>query len=267
MHTSAHFDESEPISEASVLASRRKVSVDVRWVIAVGLVFIILLYFKPRVATWITGTGQVVSVDVIQQHGMMLVIGTNVAQIVTALLLLPLLVAQDSRPLRDALTVPAGRRIAIASIFGLLVLLSTAGDTFRLWPFSWRSNPSAIEFAQALAAGPQIGALVLWSTIHGLLTPLIEEVVFRFGLLRLVLAKSNSRILAVAASAVVFGAAHLGYPWWQPDSVAQVRAASALLVGLGLGVVTLASRGRLWPAIVIHAARNLSEVGWLLMSL
>ena len=242
---------------------------DVRWVSIVAVVFIGLLYFAPQITSWLLGTGATVDIDAIRRHPTRFVLASTFAPMAAMILLLLRLVASNSRwtQLRDALTVPPGRRFGIASLFVLLLFFSTIADAVGIWQFAWRTNRSAILFARALLEANSVAAILLWSIIHGLLTPVLEEVQFRFGLLRVALATSGSRTVAVVVTAVLFGALHLGYPFWRPSVITGLRAVAALIVGIGLGALTLASRGRLWPAVVVHAARNLSEVGWLLVSL
>ena len=86
-------------------------------------------------------------------------------------------------------------------------------------------------------------SLVMFAVVAGL-APLFEELLFR-GFVLPVLARRGSMILALAVSALLFGAIHL-----QPAGLPTLGT-----LGLVLGLA-VRQTGGLWPAILVHAGWN-----------
>jgi membrane protease YdiL (CAAX protease family) len=133
----------------------------------------------------------------------------------------------------------------------------------QLWPWTWQWPPhSALRLASALTKGRQWLGLLVWALATVVLIPLIEEVVFRFGVLRFFESVSGSSTVGVVASAVTFATAHLGGSI-HPNRAHLTNAAWLFAASILLGIVTVRHRGSLGPAITAHAARNLVEFAML----
>lgn len=89
--------------------------------------------------------------------------------------------------------------------------------------------------------------LWLWLAVNLGVTVLAEELLFR-AWLQPVLCRWLGSAWGIGLTALLFGAAHL--PFSAPFALV------ATLAGLGYGLVFHAS-GRLWPAVLLHAAVNL----------
>jgi len=103
------------------------------------------------------------------------------------------------------------------------------------------------EFASALApetSGERRGFWLLSITAG-----ICEEILFRGFLMWLIAAWTNLAV-AVVISSVLFGCMHI--------YLGATHVLKAAMVGLALAIIVVAS-GSLWPAIVIHAAMDLSS--------
>jgi hypothetical protein len=123
--------------------------------------------------------------------------------------------------LSDELTFVVGR--AAPQLFDGFLLARFAES------FSGASVPWFVALTAAISVGPALG----------------EELLFR-GLFLGALAARLPKGLAVALSAILFGAIHFD----------ALQGLGALLIGLYLGFVVLAT-GSVWPAIAAHAINNL----------
>lgn len=157
----------------------------------------------------------------------------------------------------------------IAKFIGLACAVSFALNALNLWPFTWRwaGDPSA-QYLRALVENHDWLAIAIWAGLVTVITPIIEEVVFRFGILRALARYTRSPWIGILGSSLLFGIAHLGYwPIWQPDRPHLVNASWLVAFSVLLGWLTLRRQGNITPAIVIHSARNALELGLLIVAL
>ena len=85
--------------------------------------------------------------------------------------------------------------------------------------------------------------LIVW----GIVLPIFEEIVFRFGvLLQALLRLRRNKTLAIIGSAAAFGAAHLGGLFYGTSDVYRT-ASSTFVFGIVAGVITVHYGGRLAP--------------------
>lgn len=107
-------------------------------------------------------------------------------------------------------------------------------------------------------AGPTLRVLLALLAI--VVAPLGEELVFRGALLAGFMRRMPA-LWAVAATALIFGCAHL------PDfRFAWYAIPSLVIVGIALGWMRLQARS-LWPAVVLHATNNaVAVVAWFLIA-
>lgn len=139
-------------------------------------------------------------------------------------------------------------------------------DRFGLWPWVWRSSPGAASFTATLLTRQAWIALVLVFLTLGVVNPILEEVIFRYGVLRWFSALGHSKTVGVLASSALFSAVHFG-PRFRFSPADAVPGVALFLFGVLLGVVTLRGKGRITVAASIHCGRNLVEQAALVLAL
>lgn len=155
---------------------------------------------------------------------------------------------------------------AIIPTLILTFTLSLLLNFFGIWPFTWRwaTNSSSAYFSLLTASGQWVGVL-LWAATLIVVNPLLEEVIFRVGLLQSVREWTGSKQVAIVVSATCFGLAHLGY---LPPQLANVVNASWLfLASLLLGAITFRRAGRIDVSLSAHVIRNMIEFLFLLLAI
>jgi membrane protease YdiL (CAAX protease family) len=227
---------------------------DPYWALGFGLLYLTAIWFQPWIIQGMIGSSPI-TVDRVRAEGGLLILAVSAIRLVGLALVLLLILLRPRGQLRAALrperpTWLAGA--ACATVFVALLL-----DISDIWPFPWRSQFSqTADFFRSYRATNQLATYLLSLSLSGFASPLIEEVIFRFGVLQSVLRWTRSRIVAVVVSSVLFGAMHLGYPIWRPDP-GSIRSAIALTVFAAvLAILTLERRGRITGAIAIHVTYN-----------
>lgn len=172
------------------------------------------------------------------------------------LLICVALLKQPAGPLRAAWG-------GISLTTGCLLLVGIAAvsiilDLVNLWPFTWRAaqNTTPIHLASLVGHRNWVGFTLL-AAKSVLLVPMLEEVIFRFGVLRGVARLTHSTHVGVLISAILFALLHLSL---SPDGTVVLNALWLFFFSIVLGYVTDARQGRLGIAIASHAARNLIEL-------
>lgn len=141
----------------------------------------------------------------------------------------------------------------------LLVWLLNALD---LWPYGWRWPSSAtLPFTQVLLRAGRASALALWALQVVVVTPVLEELIFRNWMPRAIALASGSEWLAISLSAACFALAHIGrqISWPLPLDY-MVNMSWLFLAAILLGWIALKRRGGLAVAIAAHATKNLMEL-------
>jgi membrane protease YdiL (CAAX protease family) len=95
----------------------------------------------------------------------------------------------------------------------------------------------------------QWAAVAVWGLVVWVVTPFIEEIAFRRCIQGGIANLTRSHAFEVLGSAVLFGCAHLGYPFWQPTLPNLVNSAWAAGFGTLLGTVAINPRGELRRAM------------------
>lgn len=121
--------------------------------------------------------------------------------------------------------------LVMSSVITLIPQSITSGQYSTLMNVATTGNP----------------AIVLFAT--GILTPVIEEFIFRYGIIGIYLKKNENIKKAIIISALLFGIAHLNL----------VQSTYAFIIGLILGWVYVKFENLL-PCILIHVAINTSSV-------
>ena len=153
--------------------------------------------------------------------------------------------------------VPAGTTATVSLILAAL----------QVWPWTWQWPPHVtLRIITASLAGSQFAGIAIWVFATAVAIPILEEIVFRFGVLELIRGVTGSTTLAVSGSAGLFALGHLGGTL-HPDRAHVVNAAWLLVAGLLLGSITVRNRGHLGPAIAAHIARNTLELSTLALAI
>lgn len=151
---------------------------------------------------------------------------------------------------------PADRRVYPAAVLlGFAVLLLGGLLTHLL-----AGQHPVQQDVSVMAGKVSFGMKVLLALLVVGVAPLVEELVFR-GVLLSGLASRMPVWVAVAVSALIFGAAHLpdfGYAWYPVPTL--------VLLGLVLGWLRVHSRS-LWPSMVMHASNNFfAAIAWFVVA-
>ncbi len=147
----------------------------------------------------------------------------------------------------------------LAEIVALSTGMTFALNLFGVWPFMWRwASDSTSAYVGALVSSGQGFAVALWTLQAVVVGPLIEELVFRFGVLQAVNDWTGSRAWGVFASSTAFALGHLGY--LPPDRAHVINASWLFAASLILGTITLRRAGRITLSLSAHASRNALEV-------
>lgn len=159
--------------------------------------------------------------------------------------------------LREALTPKPVLPVVVAFLAGIAGswLLHRTG----YWPWIGRHNPYS-QVLVGLHSASQSFLLLAMLVCMGMLVPLIEELIFRYAIPRLMSHRPNDhRWLVLLISATLFSLAHFG-PHFRASEV--FSRAGLLYLGFGLfaGYITERNHGRIACAVGLHSARNLSEL-------
>lgn len=214
----------------------------IRYVIALGAVYVLPLALAPAVLQRTT------SEDLLARLGWLLLLRAPAA---VGLAIVIAANPRVARSLRASLRAWLAAGVCAA-------LLSFILSATRAWPWVWQwPNSPAFVLARELAQGPHVVASTAFALGWGVVSPAIEETVFRGGLLAF--SSRSSRVFATSASAVFFTLAHFGGRLPLPG-VQSTHAAWLLVFSLVLSCLTFAERWGLGAAIAAHSSRNLTEI-------
>jgi hypothetical protein len=238
-------------------SSRFKIEPETLLVLSAGAWYLLCVLFinKPIVAGIVRFDGTTLAKNANMFREQLATVGLQLPTV----WLIGLAFARKRSSLRSSLRLLSAQTVALVLLITLVVSLGL--NAFELWPFTWRWRESGVhQFATTLVESGQITTIVLWSFSSMLLRPFIEEAVFRFGVLRVLQALSGSSTVAVAGSALAFGVAHLGSPFWRPDTPHLLNAFWLFLASVWLGAVTARCSGNLVASITAHVTRNSLEL-------
>jgi membrane protease YdiL (CAAX protease family) len=178
-----------------------------------------------------------------------------------------LLAVEALRPrslLRQSFTI---RSRSFAYGFIVALVASVILNWTNTWPFTWRwASSTTGAYAQLLLHRHQAPAMVVWAVTSIAILPVLEEAIFRVGLLRVLSHSTRSSRFAIVASSLVFGAAHLGSPFWAPDVALFVNAFWVFVGALIIADTTVRDAWNVSIALGSHVARNAIEFTLLLLA-
>lgn len=239
-----------------------RIGSDVAVVLLAGVLYIAGVAFRPWLLPHLFGVPAAIDARQLAENGLL----DTVANTLLKLPSLVVIIAAAARGavLRRALTEYRGGFIAITVI--TTHVLSLALNAFGLWIFTWRlPTTGGALYARALVASEQWASLVIWVLGIVVMVPLIEEVVFRYGVLRYALAVTGSRSLAVLTSSAAFALGHLILT---PIRSTDIHTAAWLFAGsLVLGSIALRAHGGLSLCLAAHSTRNATEALTLFMAI
>lgn len=160
------------------------------------------------------------------------------------IILIPLLISGIKNYKEKPFIKMINLKAAFFWIISGIVINLVMSSAITLIPQSITSGQYSALMNVATTGSPTI---VLLAT--GILTPVIEEFIFRYGIIGIYLKKSENTKKAVIISALLFGIAHLN----------PIQSTYAFLIGLILGWVYIKSENLL-PCVLIHVAINTSSV-------
>ncbi len=159
------------------------------------------------------------------------------------------LAARRARPFAPAVglrSFEVGRSVLAVVGYLVAVRAATVGYAVVLYLLNVRIPGSETDLTRLF--GLSATGLLVTVLIAGAFGPFVEEIVFR-GVVYGGLADLMPDWLAVLVSAVLFGALHFSLYLFVP----------AVFVGIALALIYRRS-GSLWPAIMLHAAYNLTSI-------
>jgi len=146
-------------------------------------------------------------------------------------------------------------RVLGAVFLGSLILFVFL-DNVGVLPFTWRTMENgSLQYARILVDTRAVLGVVILGVSGVLITPVIEEAVFRFGVIQWTLRRTHAWSVSVGLSAVLFGLAHTT-PFSQHNSR---LAAETFAFGLFTGWCVFKRQGRIGIPIALHAAKNAAE--------
>lgn len=171
------------------------------------------------------------------------------------------LLRKGSAPLRHLCF--SERPAILVLSFLLAGIAATMLDGFGLWPWIWRWNPAPWGFAEDTLGTRSFNVAILTLLLFGVVTPILEEIIFRVGVQGVARRWLGSENVAIVVTSMLFTLGHTGLAL--PTSRGEVSHLSSLFVfSLLLGWITARRDGRAGVAIAMHMGRNTAEQLFLL---
>ena len=235
--------------------------------LAAGMLYVGAIFFQEPILTHALGVPRVVSADYLLEHSAWHASALVLVRIPSLLVLVWATLWLQDRDLRRSLR-PV-RLHWLGGVVAATVLCSALLNALDVWPFMWRwAGDTSAEYARILVGSGRWLTLGIWAALGIVVAPFVEEAVFRFGILRLILRHTHSAWLAILGSSLLFALGHLGYwPIGRSDLQHLVNSAWLFAFSLLLGWLTICGRGNIMAAVAVHSARNALELGLLLVAL
>lgn len=230
--------------------------------LGVGLLYLLASWFSPQLVGSF-GVPYFASDEYLASHSTRHVSAVALLRLPALTLLAVGLFHPRAGALRAAL------RDSAAAVVVAVVTAATATwllDALHLWPWVWRSpGAPGRGYASLLMSQKNAVGLAVYFATWALANPLLEEVLFRFGVLRLISRVSRRPAAAIGASALAFSAAHFagGFP---PSKGAVMHAVGLFVMGVVLAALARWRQGRIAIPVAVHGARNGLEFVTMLIS-
>jgi membrane protease YdiL (CAAX protease family) len=248
-------------TDAANTAASQRLDADIRLVLGVGLVYIAFINLREWLIQSVAGYPLPLTSDYVAQHGTPIMLARFALELSILILLAAIWGRAPKGALRAALrsdTAATTAGVATATAIVLFVL-----NNLDIWPFTWRwEGDSARPFVFALVEGGQHIGVLLWCTIVAVVIPLVEEVLFRFGVLRWASRWLGSNAAGVVLSSLLFGAIHTGP--LPPNRAHLTQALGSFGFAVVLSIMTVRNNGRIASAVAAHITKNSLEVATLL---
>jgi membrane protease YdiL (CAAX protease family) len=231
--------------------------------IGVGLLYLVSSWFSPQIVG-LFGVPFYASDEYLRLHSTSHVFALALLRLPACLLLAAGSASVLARPLLASLADhwrPCAAA-ALASCFTAWIL-----DALHIWPWIWRTPGSpGLGYVELLWQEKDVEGLGIYISIWVVANPFLEEVLFRFGILRILNKITRRPRVAAVGSAVAFAIAHFGSGI--PSAKSEiVHAVGLFTMGLVLALLTQWRQGRLGVAISVHCARNGLEFISMLLSI
>jgi membrane protease YdiL (CAAX protease family) len=246
--------------------TERQQTFSTEWVLlsAAGTLYLVLIFLREPILVGLLGFDPVPTAEYIEKNAFRLLIAGLLLRALPFAFMVACFLLPNARLVRSSL-LPFSRKPALlAALFiaGASVILNTAD----IWPYTWRSaTSSAAGWASILVESQRWGALALWGFTYSILSPFIEEIIFRVLLLRSISRALHSTRVGVLVTAGIFAAAHIGNIG-SFQAAAVTNAFWAFVTGIILGLLTVKYRGWIGPALAAHVSRNTVEFSMLLVA-
>jgi len=101
-------------------------------------------------------------------------------------------------------------RRGLGAVFLVSLISFVLLDRSGVLPYTWRTGENdSLGYARILVDSRAVLGIVVLGISGFLITPVIEEVIFRFGVIQWTLRRTNAWSLSIGISAVLFGLAHM----------------------------------------------------------
>lgn len=230
--------------------------------IALGLVQISLsilqgtLGYSPAIRSYLSQLS-------LRDHPWLAVVLPHTASIICTIALIGCVMFPQTRvAFRNVVGGPSSPVIKTVLYSAIATLASVLAN---LWPWEW-SRPGAIMGAQLveIVRAGYVAPLVLYFVVAAIAVPILEELVFRFGVQQLLLKRGWHPPLVVLATSVLFGSLHLG-TLNELNTWSIRRSLATCVMSMICGQLALRDGGRISRAIAVHATRNGMEAAILLV--
>lgn len=177
-------------------------------------------------------------------------------------LLFSMLLLRPSSPLRSAMR---GINVRLAAVLVAAASISVLLNLLSLWPFTWTSPANSTPIHVANLWGHHhwfgLGLLAIRTVVF---VPFVEEVIFRFALLRMVARRTNSVHAGIYFSAALFAILHISPTG---DLVAFLNGIWLFIFSVIFGYIAAGPQGSILPGLVAHIGRNGTELVALLFAI
>jgi membrane protease YdiL (CAAX protease family) len=240
---------------------------DLLAICGVGIVYVISIAFQETIMSVGFSQPSTLTVQYLAEHGGIYTLSLAAIPIPALSLLVTLWLTRRRAPVFQYAVRPLSWGSVTKAVI-YTILLSVTLNALDLWPFSWRwAGSTTAVFVQTLLYHDESPAILIWAATIIIAIPIIEEFIFRLGILRLVASRTRSDTAGIAVSSILFGIGHLGnWPIWHAGSQTILNAVWLTAGASVLGWIAVRTNSIVLP-IAAHAARNATDFALLLLAI